>query len=287
MHTMVLLKALLTFLILVPFTVAHSWVEALYKINLRGTLYGDPGYIRGFISRSSSSFNDLNMQYLLPTINHRCSLAKPIIQEGDLMCKNTQTRNNYTSEFRRLVVSPGEYIALLYQENGHVTLPQNTPQKHNSGDVYIYGTSSPSDDDKFLSIHNVWNENGTGGDMRGRLLARRRFDDGRCYQVNEGSISTTRQHRYPNQDISSIQGSDIWCQNDIRIPDDVDESYTLYWVWNWPSTPTSEFPSGQPEIYTSCIDLEIASGAQGGKINYDDTQSLAWSGIKAQLLSLV
>lgn len=278
-----ILKILMLLFAMFSLTMGHSWVEALYRINLKGTLFGNRGYIRGYIPRSTKSFNDLKMQHLLPPVNRKCN---QFVKSSDPVCKDTQKAGNYAQGFPPLVVSPGEYIALLYQENGHVTLPENSPQKNSSGEVFIYGTSLPFNDDTLLSIHKVWNEEGTGGDKRGKLLARRRFDDGRCYQVNGGSISKIRQKKYPNQVSDDIQGNDLWCQNDIRLPFDIKGYYTLYWVWDWASSPTDQFPDGQTEIYTSCMDVKVTSGIQRGKISYDNEQSVAWSGIKTQLLSL-
>lgn len=70
-----------------------------------------------------------------------------------------------------------------------MTLPEHTPNKDSSGYLYIYGTSEPRGDDCLGDIHGHWNEFDSGGGRRGRLLAKRPFDDGRCYQINTGSIS--------------------------------------------------------------------------------------------------
>jgi hypothetical protein len=229
--------------------IAHSWVERLIVMDGNRTLVGDPGYTRGAISRLAPFFNDFQMQYLLPTD-----------PDGkDKICKSTQTVRNYTSEFPPLRARPGSYIAIQYQENGHVTLPELTPQKKGSGTTYVYGTSCPSDEDRLASIHGVWNGEGTGGDGRGQLLATRGFDDGRCYQINDGSISKARQRKYPKP-ARDPEGADLWCQNDLRLPIDISGSYSLYWVWDWPSMLSDTLPSGKAELYTSCIDIDILPG---------------------------
>ncbi|RYP02627.1 hypothetical protein DL764_005709 [Monosporascus ibericus] len=186
--------------------------------------------------------------------------------------------------YPQLKAQPGDFIALQYQENGHVSLPGNSPHKASNSMVYIYGTSSPSKDDRLLSIHRVWNAEGTGGDKRGVLLATRPFDDGKCYQINGEAISTARQKTYYKAPINP-QGADLWCQNDLRLPIDIRDSYTIYWVWEWPSIPTDAFPQGQMEIYTSCMDIQILSGVRDGKVSYASGQDLNFAGIEEQMLA--
>lgn len=271
------LKQAVVLLGIVAQSVSHSWVESLMVFNSVGTMVGAPGYTRGTISRLDPSFNDFQIQHLLP------QSSKSGITSADQICKATQTIGNYTIEFPSLQAWPGAFIALQYQENGHVTLPQLTPQKKDSGTVYIYGTSSPSDEDTLASVHRVWNEHGTGGDGRGRLLASRRFDDGQCYQINEGPISKERQNRY-HKVAMDPQGADLWCQNDIRLPPDVRRRYSLYWVWDWPTAPSDALPEGKAEIYTSCVDIDIVSDIEQGKMSFVDGQDLNLAGIKEQLV---
>lgn len=259
---------------------AHSWVERLMRVDLNGTLMGRPGYIRGAVSRLDSSFNDFAMQHQLPPV---ARYDGPMIEMPDHICKETQVFGNYSQDLPALRASPGDFIALQYQENGHVTLPEITPQKNTSGRVYIYGTSTPSSEDTLLSIHKVWNEDGTGGNGRGRLLAVRPFDDGRCYQINGGIISTERRTKYPKAAMAP-QGADLWCQNDIRLPVDISGYFTLYWVWDWPTLPSIEIPAGIPEVYTSCMDIEIAPTIQQGQVKYVGGQDLNFAGIETQLL---
>ncbi|OAQ60216.1 hypothetical protein VFPPC_10645 [Pochonia chlamydosporia 170] len=253
-----------------PCCFAHSWVERLMRINGQGTMVGNPGYARGAISRLAPGFSDLQMQYLLPPDGR---VGMPGIYPTDHMCKPSQSIGNYNASLPQLQANPGDYIALQYQENGHVTLPENTPQKNSSGTVYVYGTLYPSNDDTLFSIHKVWNNEGTGGNARGRLLAARPFDDGQCHQINQGNISLQRQTLYAKA-AEDPQGADLWCQCDIKLPMDIQDQYTLYWVWDWPSTPTSEFPAGQEEIYTSCMDLAIGDDIQSGKMIYREGQDL-------------
>ena len=139
--------------------------------------------------------------------------------------------------------------------------------------------------DKLSEIHKVWDKEGTGGDQRGKLLAVRPFDDGRCYQINQGSLSAERQIAYKKipQD---PQGADLWCQNNIRLSVDAKGEYTLYWVWDWPSRPSCEFPKGKAEIYTSCADIRLIQGTKEGRVSYVAGQDLNSAAIQEQMEDL-
>ena len=213
------------------------------------------------------------------------NLIPPLSQNNKIlpsntMCKDTQQQQTQQNGSPRLKAAPGSYLALLYQENGHVTLPQNQPGKPSPsrGTIYIYGTTEPQPDDKFLDIHNVWNADGTGGNKRGKLLSAQNYDDGRCYQVNGGAISTQRQAEFKFT-AQSPWGNNLWCQNDIIIPQDAPSGkpYTLYWVWDWPTAagvdPT--YPNGKPEIYTTCMDIDISGSAPAPGGSFATPQNIA------------
>lgn len=240
---------------------AHTWVEQLMVIAPNGTLVGEPGFARGNVLRSAPNFGDPLMVNLIPSNN----VAINTITPDDLMCKSTQTTQTQTNGSPRLQAAAGANVALRYQENGHVTLPQTQAGKPpNRGTVYVYGTTQPLADDKFLSIHRVWTADGKGGDGRGVLLSTQNYDDGQCYQVNGGEISQTRQKTFSHV-ANSLMGADLWCQTDVQIPTTAPSGkpYTLYWVWDWPTMPgTQEFPEGKQEIYTTCMDVDINSGIQ-------------------------
>ena len=177
------------------------------------------------------------------------------------MCRNTQQTRNQTINSPSLRAAPGSSIVLWYQENGHVTLPDTQPGKpRNRGTVYIYGTSGPEPLEALLDVHRTWNTEGTGGDKLGKLLSISDFDDGQCYQINSGSISVSRQALFPHV-AKPPMGADLWCHNNVSLPSDIllGEPYTLYWVWDWPTAPHVDpnLPKGKPEIYTTCIDLDI------------------------------
>lgn len=251
-------QALGVLLTLVTLANAHSWVEQLSLIAPNGTFVGTPGYARGNYLRTAPGFSDLTMTYLIPP-NDRANVT--LILPTDKLCKNTQQDQKQTDGSPRLQASAGAAIALRYQENGHVTLPQNQPGKpKNRGTVYVYGTTHPKIGETLLDVHGAWNENGTGGDGRGVLLSKENFDDGRCYQINTGHISEYRQEKYPHQ-ANQLMGADLWCQQDIRLPSTAPSGklYTLYWVWDWPTAPGVDptYPQGKQEIYTTCMDVDV------------------------------
>ncbi|KAL2857127.1 hypothetical protein BJY01DRAFT_242521 [Aspergillus pseudoustus] len=258
-------RLILLALLFTTTTWAHSWVEQLTVIAPNGSFIGAPGYPRGNVLRSNPAFSDTAMTYLAE----------------DYLCKDTQRTQTQTEGSPRLQASAGAAIALRFQENGHVTLPETQPGKpKNRGTVYVYGTTSPKDDEKLADVHKVWNSDGSGGDKRGVLLAKRKYDDGRCYQVNGGTISQQRQSEYPHE-ADQYMGADIWCQSDIAIPSNAPSGnpYTIYWVWDWPTEAGVDpnLPNGKQEIYTTCMDVDVGAASVHQSrvaVAYDHDQSL-------------
>ncbi|OBT97987.1 hypothetical protein VE01_03927 [Pseudogymnoascus verrucosus] len=258
MHPTALL-ALLS--LLLPGTSAHTWIEQLRLINPNGTFTPTPGYPRGMVARSSPLFSDTALTHLLPP-NGR---SPHKLLATDPMCMLSQSVPGLnTPGLPRLTAGAGDHVALRYQENGHVTIPETNPGKpKNRGTVYIYGTEKPLVTDKFMDIHKVWTADGKGGDGRGVLLATRNYDDGQCYQVNSHPISLERQKEFPKE-ADAEMGVNLWCQSDVKLPASIDsERYTLYWVWDWP-TAAINGAAAMPEIYTSCMDVDIDSSASTG-----------------------
>lgn len=268
----------------------HSWVEQLMQIAPNGTFVGEPGYPRGNVLRTDPEFSDTAMVNLIPP-NGRADINQ--VLPTDKMCRESQQTQTQADGSSRLQAAPGDAIALRFQENGHVTLPETQPGKpENRGHIYVYGTTDPKPDDTLLSIHKKWNADGTGGDGRGVLLSTQNFDDGRCYQINGGEISTQRQAKFPHE-ADELMGGDMWCQQDIALPKDAPSGkpYTLYWVWDWPTKAGVDpgLPDGKEEIYTTCMDIDIVAdvgGAQkaaagGGK--YVDDQPLNNAAIPSQM----
>ena len=225
-----------------------------------GTFVGEPGYPRGNIKRSEPGFGDPPMVHLIT--------GSPT----DPMCKDSQkSPSSQSASSPRLKAAPGADIALRFQENGHVTLPQAQPGKaENRGDVFVYGTTQPKDNELFNDVHGVWTADGKGGDGRGVLLAKAAYDDGQCYQVNGGAISAARQKQFAHP-TSQLMGGDLWCQTDVRLPSDAPtgKPYTLYWVWEWPTAPGIDpgLPKGKNETYTTCMDADISDPGVAGDVS--------------------
>ncbi|KAI4266641.1 MAG: hypothetical protein L6R35_006926 [Caloplaca aegaea] len=258
---------------------AHSWIEDMSVIAKNGTFIGAPGYPRANAKRGPGVNPDKEMVHLIPA-NGRPTGNK--ILDSDPMCMPSQQQPKQSEGSPMLNAAPGDMVALRYQENGHVSLPENQPGKEaNRGTVYIYGTTSPSPEDKFLSIHKVWNSEGTGGDKRGKLLASEPYDDGQCYQINGGQISTQRREEFKHES-DPLMGADLWCQNNFKIPKDAPSGkpYTVYWVWEWDTAPTAGQPNGLLERYTTCMDISLSktgntqSNVDSSAAQYAQGQSL-------------
>ncbi|OCK78872.1 hypothetical protein K432DRAFT_248539, partial [Lepidopterella palustris CBS 459.81] len=162
------------------------------------------------------------------------------VNDSDFVCSPTQESASQTDGYPRLSASPGK--------------PQG------GGTVFVFGTSQPTDNDLLTEVLQ-WKTDGTGGDGRGKLLTAQNFDDGRCYQINSGSISESRQEEYPNPTPGQpVSINEQWCETDVLIPPyvPINTPYTIYWVWQWPTAPGAPgLPDGKDEYYTTCSDLDI------------------------------
>lgn len=242
---------------------AHSWVEQLANIASNGSYVGSFGYPRAFSDKTvGSSFNQEANLWLLP---HDAAF----INGTDLLCHPSQRVPNQAGTFSRLQTSPDSVIAVRYAENGHVTLPGGgtdlvgKPEK--GGTVFVFGTEEPRSDETLQNVLH-WTRDGTGGDQGGRLLTAQNFDDDRCYQLRADvtALGEERRLRTPNPKPGQ-PGSDheLLCETDVRLPDDitVGQTYTLYWVWQWPTAPQQEPGpvNGKDEYYTSCIDVDVVA----------------------------
>jgi hypothetical protein len=258
-------------------TEAHSWVEKLMLIASNGTFAGTPGYPRGFVPRTSPLFSDFVSENQIPP-NGRPTATE--ILPTDLMCRASQSIGNQTAGNPALVAAPGDNIALIYEENGHVTLLDRSPTKPiGSGTVFVYGTKQPSNSDTYLGIHRVWNAEGTGGDKRGKLLATRPFDDGQCYQNNTSPLAESRRAKL------GTLGNDLPCQNDVQLPEDAGTSgtYTLYWLWEWPTLDNVTGKVIANESYTTCMDIDMTPGKLANAGNFNSTQLVDSRAVQAQL----
>ncbi|KAK1148982.1 hypothetical protein N8T08_007657 [Aspergillus melleus] len=265
---------------------AHTWVEQLTVIAPNGTFIGSPGYPRGNVPRTAPNFNDGTMTHLLSATGSKNMTAVT----GD-MCMDSQKKQVQSEGNPRLQAAAGDAVALRYQENGHVTLPDTQAGKpKNRGTVYVYGTTDPKENDRLEAIHKVWNKDGSGGDKRGVLLSTQDFDDGQCYQINGGAISQKRQTDFPHQ-ADQLMGADLWCQQDIRLPQNLpsDKPYTLYWVWDWPTAKGVDpgLPGGKQEVYTTCMDVNVVkkpNAQERMSVKYVDGQSLNRAAVKARFI---
>jgi len=209
------------------------------------------------VIRTSPEFlhNGTIMTYLLSP-NERSGNIEII--HSDRICMPSQQFSHQSQDSPRLKMSAGKEIVLRYQENEHVTLPHETPGKATPGTIFVYGIKESRSTDTLLNIHKVWNKDGTAGDARGRLLAEFNFDDEECYEPN--FLSPIYQLRQKVFEADLGQGPNRWCRNRVQVPEDTTKGiYTLYWVWDWPSS--LDTPDGsmrrKDEIYTTCLDLHV------------------------------
>ncbi|KAK5722733.1 hypothetical protein LTR15_005966 [Elasticomyces elasticus] len=267
-----------------PATIAHSWIEEFQVIDSNGTYIGDRGFPRGYMARTDPGYNGFVMNYLLPQTGVR-------ITSNDSLCHPAQRSSNYSNPaYPKLQVTPGSYVAMKYLENGHVTLPWNQLGKPpGGGTVFVYGTTQPSEDEKIADVL-PWTSDGRGGNAQN-------FDDGRCYQINCGNISTDRQTLFPNhvadQPTSVIEQ---WCETDLKIPETIAAgTLSVYWVWQWPTESNKDctYPDGKDEYYTTCSDFEIIAGGDDANakilatpathtLAQENPQSTAVSGFKSR-----
>jgi hypothetical protein len=237
---------------------AHTWVEQLMNVDNNGSYYGAAGYIRHYIPRSDPSFADSELSWLSPQNTQGGSRIR--IDNTDMLCHPNQQQAVNNNNYPNLKTAPGNTVAMRYLENGHVTQPGNQPGKPSAGGlVDIYATTNPKPGEKLTNVLQ-WGTNGTLD--KGRLLNINPYDDGRCYQVSNVPISQQRQVEFPNP-INGQSGAnhELWCQNNVKIPDDATGTLTVYWVWQWPTQPNIDpgLPNGKDEIYTSCMDFNIVN----------------------------
>lgn len=255
---------------LAPSTHAHTWIEEYQVIGPNGSYIGDRGFSRGYTARTDPDFNgDANILWMLPQLTAVMpdGGVRLRVNASDSLCHPNQRTSNYTDpRYPKLKAAPGNFVAMKYLENGHVTLPWNQPGKPlEGGTAYVFGTTKPLDDEKIVDVMK-WNKEGNGGDGRGWLLSAQNFDDGRCHQINDCVLSVERQAVFPNTIPGQNVSAEQWCESDVQIPKNVQPgTLTTYWVWQWPTSPESEcvYPDGKDEYYTTCADFEIVGDTPG------------------------
>lgn len=286
---------------------AHSWIESAFVVAPNGTYVGSEGFPRGYVPRTDPGFSDKVAQHQIP--------------DGGVY-KGDEVLNKYPLEANPkhplLLATPGSQVAIRHLENGHVTLPQAQANKPlNRGTVYLYGTTQPKDKEKLFDVHLRWNQDGSGGDKRGRLLATRNYDDGQCFQDNKQAMAQERASKLAAG--GAKVEKELKCQSAITIPEDAKPGsvYTVYWYWDWPTlnpskvdmqgTKQGQFPWGGSfkrgdkvpngwtadsivvnESYSSVIDIKIADtipGLMAKEGGWVDKQNIYNQGIKEQMVN--
>lgn len=230
-------------------------------IGTNGSYIGDYGYPRGYVARQDTNFNEfINLWQVpgndMPGYLHINSTMK--------ICRPTQRTANYSSDYPKLQVAPGSFVAARYEENGHVTQPWIPAGKPNeTGTVWVFGTYEPSSTETLTNVL-AWTSDGKGGDGKGWLMSAQSFDDGRCYQANDRPISVNRQMEFPlfRTDQPGVR-AEQWCETDFQIPATapVGSTLSLYWVWSWNTANyTVGAPCGKDEYYTACADVDVVDG---------------------------
>ncbi|KAI0881455.1 uncharacterized protein GGS22DRAFT_58248 [Annulohypoxylon maeteangense] len=251
-----------------PAVNAHSWVEQVRQIDLTGAFTGNVGYPIGYMNRSAPNFNDSLAQNKILNTATNPAVCKPKAGAYD--------------KVNRLSAAAGDYVALIYQENGHVTQPNLTPRPYRDGIVNVYGTLNHQDSDGINDVLNSWTADGKGGNGKGKLLGTHYYDDGQCYQ-NAGHnfaipIYASRFHEHGLEE--------LYCQTDFQLPEDLPDSgtYTVMWVWDWPLITTDT--QNTTEIYTSCAEIELGpakNSAKNAQVKYAGSNKIQSAGIASQL----
>ncbi|KAF2852538.1 hypothetical protein T440DRAFT_466675 [Plenodomus tracheiphilus IPT5] len=257
-------KATLAALVVAPLALGHTWIEQIRNVNDKGDYVGQYGYARGMVSKTDPGFSGLSMNWELPA-----GQGKLFIDETTPLCHKAQRKQVQSAEnYPRLQATPGGYIAMRYQENGHVTKPENQlgkPEK--AGTVFVYGTTEPNENETLLTVLQ-WTKDGQGGNKKGALITTNDFDDGRCYEINTSEIWQKRSKTAPNyamgQEVEGQPGNyPLACETNVQLPETaaLGKPYTFYWVWQWNTAPGVDpgLPKGKDEYYTTCIDVDVAS----------------------------
>ncbi|KAG8163759.1 hypothetical protein KVR01_007056 [Diaporthe batatas] len=249
-------KAILALILLTGRVSAHTWLESLRLIGPNGAFTGEPGFPRGFISRQDPAYSDDALTYRITAKEAATPLCHPA----------QQLDNGYSNpEFPRLKASAGSFVALTYQENGHVSAPQVPEGRpYRSGNVYVYASTSLRDEE-FEAVHGNWTAD---GELKsGRLLGTHFYDDDSCYQ-NQGSAGTP---------INSVD-----CQTDIQLPEDIDsDRIALYWIWSWPLWPNTEKEAA--EFYVACAEIDISGVSSPSEVSVDSSIPINQRAVQTQL----
>ncbi|KAI2625990.1 hypothetical protein GGS26DRAFT_592767 [Hypomontagnella submonticulosa] len=247
---------------------AHSWVEQVRRIDSSGAFTGPVGYPIGYVNRTAPNFSDANAQNKILDTKSNPPVCKP--------------KANAYATLDRLSASPGDYVAMLYEENGHVTQPFLTPRPYRDGLVSVYGTLHHEDSDGINDVLNSWTADGKGGNGKGKLLGTHYYDDGQCYQnAGKNFAIPIYATRYKEHGLDELP-----CQTDFQLPDDLPEEgiYTVMWVWDWPLIVSDT--KNVTEIYTSCAEIQLGprkAGKAAEKIKFSNKNAIGQAAISSQL----
>ncbi|KAI1464256.1 uncharacterized protein F4812DRAFT_463008 [Daldinia caldariorum] len=245
---------------------AHSWVEYVRKIDSTGAFIGSPGFPYAYMNRSALGFTDDMVQNKILDTKSNPPVCKP--------------KANAYDKLDRLTAAPGDYVALLYQENGHVTQPDITPRPYRDGLVSVYGTLHHEDSDGINDVLGAWTADGKGGNGKGKLLGTHFYDDGQCYQnAGHNFAIPIYASRYKEHGLE-----ELYCQTDFQLPEDLphEGTYTVMWVWDWPLI-TSD-TTNVTEIYTSCAEIQLQAPKSGkSQVKFSENHPIDKAAIKSQL----
>ncbi|KAK4202202.1 hypothetical protein QBC40DRAFT_221647 [Triangularia verruculosa] len=262
------------FLALFETAKGHSWPESTRRIATNGTFIGNEGFDRAHIDREKPTEQ---FDYLLPP-NGRATgklitWDLPIVRasQGPLM------DSSYSEKFPMLKVAPGDYAAIFYLENGHVTRADgaNPNKPINRGTIYLYGTyENDLSKTTLTDVLHTWTADGKGGNGKGRLLATRNYDDGQCHEPIPVTGDPEGISKFRKDEITNSES--LRCQSDFQVPLDAKPGkvLTILWVWDWPdmnkpgvAVPPASFHANSsefgdhfvtvPEIYTGVVDYQI------------------------------
>ncbi|KAL2271077.1 hypothetical protein VTJ83DRAFT_448 [Remersonia thermophila] len=241
---------------------AHTWPESTVRLAPNGTMIGNPGFDRNHIPDGDAS----SFKVPPPGLN-KVEPDHKLVRAGPLNAAS------YPPEFPMLSVAPGDWVAIRYRENGHVSRADSEPMAKpvNRGTVYLYGTThNDLSNVSFMDVHLKWTADGKGGDGKGRLLATRHYDDGQCHEAipATGDIAGIVASRRVFTNVEAVL-----CQSDVQIPADapVGSVYSIIWVWDWATLDrwgvavppaTYEMHQGDPAVleqqfYTGVVDYKI------------------------------
>lgn len=132
---------------------AHTWIEQAQVIGANGSYVGDYGYARGFVDRADFRFDGYANKWQTP--DPRLDVGVTRMDKTMLMCHPSQRIANYSSDYPRLQVVAGDFVALKYLENGHVT--RRGAPKANRSMVGLSGPMQLTSQSKMRSCTTCYN----------------------------------------------------------------------------------------------------------------------------------